>query len=778
MFLLYLQSFKNCQMNNNRKLLVYGAACAVLLIVVISVFFAKLFSSSGDGNDADYSVSEVNLCKAVPSDAVLVLDIKELGTIGDIVEDTASFSYKFIADGEPLTLMQRKMAADSGFDKLPAIYSLHYSAKNDVSFFSAIDISSADIGNGDLAQYFTYLGKRKKKYNNTPIYTFKDSLYVARYGKMILMSTSSYLLESSIRHLDNGTSIYDNAEFESLYKRNCNKKVLYVNHHQIGKFFSGVMERAFLKYSDFVMRFASWSCFSVSSENGHLGMVGVMENWNEEKYQSSVLCGQVSDKSGMGTILPAETIFAASVILSDVPAYIDSYKLFLEVHKKLSGYEYGKKIVEIEGGQTPDEYIDSLKVEELVSAYCRFGDRYEWLSFVKEKSSVGLSDVVSSVLDQDKKIPVEPYEYKGYLAALFGGIFSHCNEEAFCRVGGWQVIGPKDIVSDFASGGATYFDLKQYLKQTPLADFLDRKGSVKIVANLKMGQDSIMQVVKPYYKQAIGRSLDNNNFEYLSVNISNDNSTILADVDFYAATLGRLPQPRPQEKADVPVYIDSTIVLDKGPFELVDFVKGGKCYLEQAPNLKLRLLDGKRKGVWTIPFSTPICGSVVQVDFFKNNKLQMLFASENRLYLLDRLGRMVRGFPVTLPDSVVLGPVLLDLENGKNYRFMVLNADNSIAIYPLTKDNIKESVKIKAPEFVKELPELKVINGKKYLFLRTVSQYRIYDMAGKEIVVKDKKRKISPQSEIMEVGGDQIKVKGTDGKGFILDLLSGKTKKE
>lgn len=765
-------------MNNNRKLLVYGAVCAAVLTVVVFVFFTKLFSSSDDGEAAAVSGSGENLCRAIPSDAVLVLDVKTLGAIRHIVEDTASFSYGFIADGEPLALMQRKMAAIPEYEKLPAIYSLHYSSKNDVSFFSAVDISPSEIGSGELTQYFPYLVKKKKKYNSTQIYTFKDSLSVARYGDMLLMSNSSYVLESSIRHLDNGTSLYDNTEFRTLHGRNGNKRMLYVNHHQIGKFFSGVMERGFLKYSDFVMRFASWSCFSISKEEGHLGLTGVMENWNEEKYQSSVLCGQASGESGMGQILPAETIFATSIILSDVQGYKDSYKLFLEVHKKLSGYEYGKAVAEIENEMTPDEYVDSLDIEEIVSAYCKFGDRYEWLSFVREKGSFGLSDVVSGVIDRDKEINVEPYRYKGYLGAVFGGIFSHCNEEAFCRVGQWQVIGPKDIVSDFASGSATYFDLKQYLKQTPLSGFLGRDGVVKIVANIKEGQDSIVPVVKQYYRQAMKRSLEHNNFEYLAVNVSNDNSAILADVDFYAMTLNKLPQPKPQEKGDMPVYIDSTIVLDKGPFELVDFVKGGKCYLEQAPNLKLRLLDGKRKGVWTISFDTPICGAVVQVDFFRNNKLQMLFASGNRLYLLDRLGRMVRGFPVTLPDKVVLGPKVIDVANDRNYQFMVLNEDNSVAIYALTKDKVSGGVKIKAPEFVKELPELKQINGKNYLFLRTVSHLRIYNMAGKEILIKDKKRMISAQSEIMEMGGDEIKVKGADGKGFILNLSSGKTRKE
>ena len=764
-------------MNNNRKLLVFGAACAVILIVMIIVFFTKLFPSSGDGAASGEYSAGVNLCRAVPSDAVLVLDIKELGGINALFSDTTSFSYKFIPDRNALALMQQKMSGISGWEKLPVIHSLHYSSKNEVSFFSAVEISSVEISGNDLTGVMPFL-KKKKKYNNTVIYSFRDSLAVARYGDVILMSTSSYVLESSIRHLDNGTSIFDNADFRAVYEKNSKKKTLYLNHHQIGKFFSGVVERGFLKYSDFVMRFASWSCFNLSAANGYLGLVGVMESWNEEKYQCAAFEGQQPDKSGMGRILPAGTVFAVSMIFSDMEKYKGSMELFMEVHKKLSGYEYKKKIVEVEGEMKPQQFADSLSAQELVSAYCKFGERYEWLTFIRQASSFGLSDVVSGVISRNKEVEVHPYKFKGYMDALYGEVFSHCNEESYCKLGDWTVIGPKDIVAEFASGNATYFDLEQYMDQTPVSSFLGRKGIVKVIANLKEGQDSVRCVLKPFYKKSLDRSLARNNFEFVGLNISSENSVIVADIDFYAKALERLPQPKPREDAAAAVaYIDSTIVLDKGPFELVDFVKGGKCYLEQAPNLKLRLLDGKRKGVWTIPFDTPICGSVVQVDFFKNNKLQMLFASQNKLYLVDRVGRMVRGFPKTLPDKVVYGPEVFDLMGDKNYSFMVLNEDNSVAIYQLTKDKVDKGVKIKAPEFVKELPEIVAINGKNYLFLKTVSYLRVYDMKGSEIIIKDKKRMIAPDSEIIEVGGDDIKVKGVDGKDFILNLSTGKTKK-
>ena len=95
-------------MNSNRKLLVYGASCAVVLVVAIAIFFIKLFSGTGGGAGEEY-YSNVNLCKAVPSDAVLLLDIKELEGINTIVGDTSSFSYGFVDKTNALASMQQRM---------------------------------------------------------------------------------------------------------------------------------------------------------------------------------------------------------------------------------------------------------------------------------------------------------------------------------------------------------------------------------------------------------------------------------------------------------------------------------------------------------------------------------------------------------------------------------------------------------------------------------------------------------------------------------------------
>ena len=155
----------------------------------------------------------------------------------------------------------------------------------------------------------------------------------------------------------------------------------------------------------------------------------------------------------------------------------------------------------------------------------------------------------------------------------------------------------------------------------------------------------------------------------------------------------------------------------------------------------------------------------------------MIFISGNRLYLLDRLARIVRGFPLKLEKDVVLGPKIVKIKGDSDYSFFTINEDNTISFYKLErKSNLKGEI-IKAPEFVKELPEIMVINGENYIILKTVFRTRIYRMDGSEVEVSDKKRTISNESPVIHEGGDDVRVAGKDGKEFIVNLKSGKTKR-
>ena len=775
-FLVYLQPTKaEYLMTNNKKMLLWGSAAVLLLAAAIVFLFLNLSNGAGKG-DFELGEGKVSVYHGIPSDAVAILDFKHFHEYASLASDTSSFLYEMPDKGSGLVRLQDLVCGVEAAKTAPMVLSLHYSAKNNVSFLQVMELGTeAQEGIGRILQQNQ---SSKKKYNGAVVYTVCSDVVAAVHNNLLLASSSSYVLESAIRHLENSTSILDKQEFEKLLRKNGMASSLYINHNQIGKFFSGVVERGFLGYSDFVMKFASWSCFRLDAQPGKLKLDGVMENFSDEWRFTNVFASQSVKKSFMGRILPASTLFAVSIPVSNIQGYLKSHNLYLEMQKRVGTFAYKQKVAQGESSVAPREWVDSLAIEELTSAYCKFGEKCEWITVIREKSQFGINNVISSVVDRDKDCVVVPFAYKGYLASVFGDIFSHCNEEYSCKVGSWTILGPKNVLEEFANGNVTFFTLEDYMDQTPAKGDLSFESSLKLVANVKEAGDSIMQVLKPYYRGCFEKQMQRNNFEFFTADVFYAEGLPHFRGNFYASVLEKLPKaPERADGEEMAFEIDSTVAVPQGPFEVRDATKKSEAYLEQLPNMRLRYMDANKKGVWAIPFETPICGYVEQIDLYANGRLQMLFASGDKLYLLDRLGRFVNGYPAKLPKKVVLGPKLLKNVNGIRYSVLVLNDDNTVSWRDVSGKAIQGFSDIVAPEFIKELPEFLKLGGNRYWVLRAPSQLLLYTIDGKRVEMLDKKKKIDRTSDVTLMEDGTLKVKCTDGKDYSWNLATGKIKK-
>jgi hypothetical protein len=206
---------------------------------------------------------------------------------------------------------------------------------------------------------------------------------------------------------------------------------------------------------------------------------------------------------------------------------------------------------------------------------------------------------------------------------------------------------------------------------------------------------------------------------------------------------------------------DTTVNVPTGPYTVYNYFTKKNNQLYQNNSLSICLNDENGKGVWGIPFKEPLCGRVHNVDFYKNGKIQFLFAAGDKLYLLDRLGHWVNGFPVKLPKAVLLGPDVYDFTGAGGYTVMVLHKDNSLERYNLHGQKPDGWKGIRAPETVKNLPELLEVNGKNYWVVRTSVRTLVYPFAGGEPLVKEEGNKmLRPDAQL------KITSKGISGECF------------
>jgi hypothetical protein len=89
---------------------------------------------------------------------------------------------------------------------------------------------------------------------------------------------------------------------------------------------------------------------------------------------------------------------------------------------------------------------------------------------------------------------------------------------------------------------------------------------------------------------------------------------------------------------------------------------------DTAHNIYLVAANGKE--VWNAKIDGPIISPVTQIDAYKNNKLQMLFTTNKSIYLIDRIGRTVANFPISVEPNA-FNPLVVDYDFSKEYRIMI-----------------------------------------------------------------------------------------------------------
>jgi len=96
---------------------------------------------------------------------------------------------------------------------------------------------------------------------------------------------------------------------------------------------------------------------------------------------------------------------------------------------------------------------------------------------------------------------------------------------------------------------------------------------------------------------------------------------------------------------------------------------------------QVHLLSGDGRVLWKLPVDEPIMGTVQQVDYYKNGKLQYLFTTSSMLHLVDRLGKYVNHFPVSLKSHDAEQVSVIDYDHSKKYRFLVAGRSGKLWMY-------------------------------------------------------------------------------------------------
>jgi hypothetical protein len=119
------------------------------------------------------------------------------------------------------------------------------------------------------------------------------------------------------------------------------------------------------------------------------------------------------------------------------------------------------------------------------------------------------------------------------------------------------------------------------------------------------------------------------------------------------------------------------------PQLLINHNSGTRDIFVQDNCNRIYLISNTGKILWSRSLPDKIKGEVMQVDAFKNHKLQMLFNTRNQIFLIDRNGKDVDGFPLTLPSPATNALAIADYEHNLEYRILLAGTNHIIMNYTI-----------------------------------------------------------------------------------------------
>lgn len=723
----------------NKKTLIFYISLAVILLAGILVGSFSLFNGSDTkGHKVVKVMDKYPVVAAVPSDAMALAVFESAETGVERLLDSTSFWGAFVYETKKSPVFKYLTGIEPLVGRLPMAVSLHNCG-------STVPIVILDAGknSNDSTRFVLSVLEAAEDAGLTAIYhRFGDRSY-------IISSSSEVLVASSRTHIDDGMSILENESFCSCASMTSGSVVAFFANSYASKLLPAYFTKKVSAQADKVKHYASWTAFYETDHSERKVALNMANSLGQNSYVKS-FDGLAPSDCKFAEAAPSVTAFAMSIPFASVEDYVEIYDRHLDATTKMSAVRAQRKKLADASGVKPIDWAKALDVKEVAKVQWYRGEELleACMLRVGQRGCSYIFKGLDGVDEKNYTPEAHHYEFSGFANALFGDDYAVASDSFFAYRDGWLISGQEEAIKDYLSRGGS---LKATLSQSS-PDIIPSKpaGFVMFFAGSSCRPDDIF-----------GKAFKNALSDVLT-------GASRADVVLANTTSGatlRMERPlvdTPLEDAEI-VVTGTGIDVPKGPFKVKNCATNKINSLSQQSNNYLTLSDENGKAVWSVEFHEPLCGRVEEVDHYANGKIQFLFAAGSKLWLLDRLGRFVSGFPVALPKAVLLGPALYELPEGRTVGF--LYTDGSIGFTSMKGEARSFWKGVEVPGQVVALPELLKAENGKFWVIRTLKEARIYPYEGGEpVYAKSGKEAIRSDSAVTPNGKGGFTVTCNDGK--------------
>lgn len=535
-------------------------------------------------------------------------------------------------------------------------------------------------------------------------------LYTCIIENFLFTSQSIILVQDAIRQYNSELKLNTDEEFNEVYKTinsNSNLCLIYNINHLLELAPIYTKDKRNHKY------FASWAASDVNVNNNSISINGFSRINSKFNNFSDILLGQKNKALQVDEYIPENTAYIFSLAFGNANKLYENKNHFLQNHNNIFQFKkYQKKIFE-KYQFNYEEFTKNIKNEAGIF-YCPSLKNGKF-SYIQTNNAILATGLLQKLILNEEVIKYKTYDINKIIenkiiVRLFGNLLDINETPYFTNIEDILFFsnnpkGLKYIIDNYNSKNT----LRESEHFTKYKNIISINSNLFLYINIGKMSEKIINNLKEEYQEKLNINKDSlNKFTGFSFQLSNNRNLLVNNI-----TLLYNKHYKEYIKEKWSVQLDTNINT-KPQVVYNHFTKDNEILIQDKSN-KIYLFSSDGILRWEKEIDQKILGNISQIDFYKNQKTQILFNTKNKLHLIDRNGDYVARYPIKLPEQTNIGHSLFDYEKLKEYRILIVGLDNNI--YNLNKKGgkvigwkyQKTNHKIIAP------PTHLIQNGKDYI---------------------------------------------------------------
>jgi hypothetical protein len=587
------------------------------------------------------------------------------------------------------------------FENTNTLISFHPVTSEDFDFLYIIDIDNLSkhaFVSGALAKYKNKgYNKKTREYLGFTITEYKDPkgsgdfTYIF-YKNYFIGSFSAFLVEDAIRTVSNEeVASFDQKfiELQRVSKLEKDQGNVYFNFSRFPSLLNGMLK------TNVTSAPAKSAFLDLQIADQYINMSG-FTFLDEPTEFLSTLSQNPGSSIEMAEIIPNQTAWAYHFNLSDIPLFASKSESYFRISDnkvlikrdellakndfdvtftyQLIDQEIGLITLEPSRPTRHDQYL-FLEIKDM-------GEALRFFNSAGERQSATKGDTV--YVEQFgnyeiRKLPISEFPY-----ALLGDIALGFESTYYLQYRNYLIFSNNLLqLKNFTLAIENEDTWGKSLKIKKLLDQSNQAANFSLFINTPRAWNQVTSNLKDSWLDfAKEYQFPLRNLEFISLQFS------AVDNKFYTNFTAHQPYI-PSSTIPDKVNIRETIALPDfiitKPYLVTNHNTKKKEIVLQDSSYNLHQLSSEFSALWSTAINEKIITDILQIDYYKNGKLQIAFATKSGIHIIDRTGEYLPGFPKSIPGSRDIAFfTIIDYDNSKNYRFGIVDVKG--AFYLTDKD--------------------------------------------------------------------------------------------